>query len=213
MLKQMESKFLLSAKSTVQFPPPLFFEIAFFGRSNVGKSSLLNVFTGTPKLARVSSTPGCTREINFFMVDNKYYIVDLPGYGYAKYSKDEQRQWAELIDEYMKMRAKSVFGIVIIDIRRGITDLDEILFEMLSERGIHFGVVATKIDKLKKNELRSATLELKASLESLGHKSEIVRFSAITGDGKKELYNLVTKKCEEYRERNARSVFVDGVER
>lgn len=203
MQKQIEAKFMLSARSVQQFPRPLGFEVAFFGRSNVGKSSLLNTYAGVKKLAKVSATPGCTREINFFMADNKYYLVDLPGYGYAKYSRDEQQRWAELIGEYLRIRRDNILGIVILDMRRQITDLDVTLFEMLMQVGIKFEIVATKSDKLKKNELRAATLELKAALRELGIDTEVVRFSSETGEGKKELYGLIQKRLGEYREKAA----------
>lgn len=195
-----EAKFLLSARSASQFPRQLDFEAAFFGRSNVGKSSLLNAYTGVNKLARVSATPGCTREINFFMVDNKYYLVDLPGYGYARYSREEQSRWSELIDEYLTLRKSAILGVVILDIRRGLTDLDVMLLDILKTKGVGFIVVATKTDKLKTNELRAATLGLKASLRAAGFEGEVIRFSAVTGDGKKELYNGITKKFQQYRE-------------
>ena len=198
MNKQMVAEFMLSAMAKEQFPKPLGFEVAFFGRSNVGKSSLLNVYTGTKKLARVSATPGCTREINFFLIERKYYLVDLPGYGYAKYSRDERQKWAELINVYLRLRAKEILGIVILDLRRGVTDLDAALFEMLDGLDIRYDIVATKSDKLKKSELRSATLELKSQLESLGVKGEIVRFSSETCEGKKELYNLIKKRFHEF---------------
>lgn len=207
-----EAKFLLSARSAGQFPRPLDFEAAFFGRSNVGKSSLLNVYTGVNKLARVSATPGCTREINFFLVDNKYYLVDLPGYGYARYSRDEQQRWSELIEEYITLRQKCILGVVILDIRRGLTDLDVMLLDILKAKSVNFIIVATKTDKLKTNELRAATMELKTQLKLAGFETEIIRFSAVTGDGKKELYNGITKKFQQYREarkEKEESVFTD----
>jgi GTP-binding protein len=164
------------------------------------------------KLARVSSTPGCTREINFFLVDNKYYLVDLPGYGYARYSRDEQQRWSELIEEYITLRGKCILGVVILDIRRGLTDLDVMLLEILKAKSVNFIIVATKTDKLKTNELRAATMELKTQLKLAGFETEIIRFSATTGDGKKELYNGITKKFQQYREarkEKEESVFTD----
>ncbi|HNY10732.1 MAG TPA: ribosome biogenesis GTP-binding protein YihA/YsxC [Candidatus Wallbacteria bacterium] len=199
MLKQMEAKFMLSAKSTEQFPAPLGFEVAFFGRSNVGKSSLLNAYTAIKKLAKVSATPGCTREINFFFIDNKYYLVDLPGYGYTRYAHEEKQEWAILITQYLNLRRENILGMVIVDIRRGVTDMDISLFKVLTDLNIKFEIVATKSDKLKKNELRGATLELKAQLKDLGLDSEIVRFSSETGEGKKELYNLIQKRLAEFK--------------
>lgn len=212
MAQTSEAKFLLSARAVEQFPRALDFEAAFFGRSNVGKSSLLNEYTGMNKLARVSSTPGCTREINFFSVDNKYYLVDLPGYGYARYSKDEQQRWAELINEYITLRAGRILGIVILDIRRGLTPLDIMLLEILKSKNVNFIIVATKIDKLKTNELRAATLKVKSQLKLEGFDSEIIRFSAVTGEGKKELYNNITKKYQLFRQaarEKAEDVFVN----
>lgn len=212
MAQTSEAKFLLSARAVEQFPRALDFEAAFFGRSNVGKSSLLNEYTGMNKLARVSSTPGCTREINFFSVDNKYYLVDLPGYGYARYSKDEQQRWAELINEYITLRAGRILGIVILDIRRGLTPLDIMLLEILKSKNVNFIIVATKSDKLKTNELRAATLKVKSQLKLEGFDSEIIRFSAVTGEGKKELYNNITKKYQLFRQaarEKAEDVFVN----
>ncbi len=212
MAQTSEAKFLLSARAVEQFPRALDFEAAFFGRSNVGKSSLLNEYTGMNKLARVSSTPGCTREINFFSVDNKYYLVDLPGYGYARYSKDEQQRWAELINEYITLRAGRILGIVILDIRRGLTPLDIMLLEILKSKNVNFIIVATKIDKLKTNELRAATLKVKSQIKLEGFESEIIRFSAVTGEGKKELYNNITKKYQLFRQaarEKAEDVFID----
>jgi len=206
------AKFLLSARAVEQFPRPLDFEAAFFGRSNVGKSSLLNTYTGVSKLARVSGTPGCTREINFFLIDNKYYLVDLPGYGYARYSKDEQQRWAELINEYISLRASRILGVVILDIRRGLTDLDVMLLDILKSHDVNYIIVATKIDKLKTNELRAATLLLKSQIKSAGFDGDIIRFSSVTGEGKKELYNNITKKYQHYKElqkEKTDGVFVD----
>ncbi|MEZ7890838.1 MAG: ribosome biogenesis GTP-binding protein YihA/YsxC [Candidatus Wallbacteria bacterium] len=193
MAKEMKAEYLLSARSVEQFPRDLGFEVAFFGRSNVGKSSLLNTFTGLKKLAKVSATPGCTREINFFLVNNRYYLVDLPGYGYAKYSKEEQKRWSDIIMSYLKLRSKSILGAVILDIRRGVTDLDINLFDILVENNVRFEIIATKSDKLKKSELRPFTLKLKSELEALGLESDIVRFSSETGEGQRELYNLIQK--------------------
>jgi GTP-binding protein len=212
MAQTSEAKFLLSARAVEQFPRALDFEVAFFGRSNVGKSSLLNEYTGMNKLARVSSTPGCTREINFFSVDNKYYLVDLPGYGYARYSKDEQRRWAELINEYITLRAGRILGVVILDIRRGLTSLDIMLLEILKAKSVNFIIIATKIDKLKTNELRAATLKVKTQVKLEGFDSEIIRFSAVTGEGKKELYNNITKKYQLFRQaarEKAENIFID----
>lgn len=207
-----EAKFLLSARSVEQFPRALDFEAAFFGRSNVGKSSLLNIYTGVKKLARVSSTPGCTREINFFSVDNKYYLVDLPGYGYARYSKDEQQRWAELINEYITLRTGRILGVVILDIRRGLTPLDIMLLEILKSNNVNFIIVATKTDKLKTNELKAALLKVKTQIKLEGFESEIIRFSAVTGEGKKELYNSITKKYQLFRQtarEKAENIFID----
>ena len=167
------AEFSAAAKAQSELPPPLQLEIAFAGRSNVGKSSLLNKLMNRKNLARTSSTPGCTRQINFFSVRTAQGIhltlVDLPGYGYAKRSKDERKLWAELIDGYLLDRPTLRAVAVLVDVRRGLEPDDLGLLEMLESGSTNGGradfktlVVATKLDKLRAGERAAAVAKIKA---------------------------------------------------
>ncbi|HYQ44019.1 MAG TPA: ribosome biogenesis GTP-binding protein YihA/YsxC [Polyangiaceae bacterium] len=165
------AEFSAAAKAQAELPPPLQLEVAFAGRSNVGKSSLLNKLMNRKSLARTSSTPGCTRQINFFSVRTAQGVhlnlVDLPGYGYAKRSKEERKLWAELIDGYLLERPTLRAVAVLVDVRRGLEDDDLGLLEMLASRSssrAHFKavIVATKLDKLRAGERATALAKIKA---------------------------------------------------
>ncbi|HEX3849448.1 MAG TPA: ribosome biogenesis GTP-binding protein YihA/YsxC [Polyangiaceae bacterium] len=165
------AEFAAAAKGPVELPPPTQIEIAFAGRSNVGKSSLLNRLMNRKNLARTSSTPGCTRQINFFTVRTSagmnLSLVDLPGYGYAKRSKDERKLWAELIDTYLLERPTLRAVAVLVDVRRGLEPDDLGLVEMLETggsrtRSMKTLIVATKLDKLRAGERAAAIAKIKA---------------------------------------------------
>lgn len=152
----------------------------FCGRSNIGKSSLLNALTNSRGLARTSSTPGRTQTINFFLVDERIYFVDLPGYGYAKVSKSERDNWKILIESYLTGRKELKLALMLVDCRIPPTESDRMLKEWLDYHGIPNAVVLMKADKLSKNKLNQA---LRSSAEVLRTK-ETIAFSAITGLGK-----------------------------
>ena len=166
------AEFAAAAKSQAELPPPLQVEIAFAGRSNVGKSSLLNKLMNRKNLARTSSTPGCTRQINFFTVRTAQGVhvslVDLPGYGYAKRSKEERKLWADLIDGYLLERPTLRVVALRVDVRRGLEAEDLDLLEMLEtgsseSRGKPaLVIVATKLDKLRSGERNAALFKIKA---------------------------------------------------
>ena len=182
------TQFLLSAMAAEQFPPPDVPEIAFLGRSNVGKSSLLNALVGE-KAAKVSSTPGRTRAINFFaLLDQsqrrKMVFADLPGYGYAKISKSISAGWPEFIDPYLAMRSTLRLCVCLVDSNVPAQRNDAQLFDWLRAAGREFVVVATKIDRLSGNERTRNLLALKKELEL----DEILAVSAKTGYGIKELW-------------------------
>ena len=164
-------------------------EIAFSGRSNVGKSSLLNVLVRRKSLARVSSTPGKTREINFFRVNDAFHLVDLPGYGYARVSKAARNAWRPLIEGYLRT-SEHLRGVVqLIDARHPPSDDDQRMMQFLASLGVPTIVVATKVDKLKRSE-RDAALAVLA--EQLGiDDDQLIPFSAHTGEGRDELAQAI----------------------
>ena len=181
------ARFVKSAKQADDFPKDKKPEIAFCGRSNSGKSSLLNALTNSHGLARTSSTPGRTQLINFFLVDGQTYYVDLPGYGYAKVPKGIRDTWGEMIEGYLRNREPLKLAIMLVDSRIPPTDSDLTMKEWLDQFGIPNLVVLTKSDKISRNELTKA---LKICVETLQTK-EIIAFSAITGFGKEEVLKKI----------------------
>ena len=145
--------FMLSVVSLDTLPPAHLPEICFAGRSNVGKSSLINALTNRKGLARASNTPGRTRELNYFNVDERLFVVDLPGYGYAKASKSDIARWTKLTRQFLFGRASLRRVFLLIDSRHGMKDSDLELMGMLDETAVTYQVILTKVDKLKKGEL------------------------------------------------------------
>lgn len=191
----------LSAGNISQFPREPLPQIAFSGRSNVGKSSLLNTLLGRKKLARVSGTPGKTITVNFYDVDRKLYLVDLPGYGFARRPPEEKRKWSELTDGYFTKNASHdalKLVLQLVDVRTGPTDDDIMMINYLIDTRVPFLVVYTKTDKLGKTAL-SDTVE-KWKNEHFGKAGiEPILFSSVSGEGKdrlwKEIMNAVEKNA------------------
>jgi GTP-binding protein len=181
------ARFVKSAKQANDFPKDRKPEIAFCGRSNSGKSSLLNALTNSQGLARTSSSPGRTQLINFFLVDGQTYYVDLPGYGYAKVPKGIRDTWGEMIESYLRNREPLKLAIMLVDSRIPPTDSDQTMKGWLDHFGIPNLIVLTKSDKISRNELTKA---LKIGAETLQTK-EIIAFSAITGFGKEEVLKKI----------------------
>lgn len=160
-------------------------EIAFAGRSNVGKSSLLNRLVKRKAFARVSNTPGRTRELNFFRVNNQFVLVDLPGYGYAKISKERRAEWRPLISNFLR-RSPTLRGIVqLLDVRHDPTAEDHAMFELLADTGTPTIVVATKIDKLSAGKVKERMRALAIALQL--DEEQMIGFSATTGEGRDDL--------------------------
>lgn len=168
-------------------------QIALSGRSNVGKSSLINTLLGRKSLARVSSSPGKTITINYYDIDKKLYLVDLPGYGYAKRSQESKRSWSSLTEDYfLKNPSADALKLVIqlIDIRTGPTDDDIMMINLLIDREIPFTVVATKTDKLSASQLKAALEELDKSYFA-GTGIKPIPFSSVTRAGREELWKII----------------------
>ncbi len=185
---------IISAARPQQFPPeekqsgPI--EVAFLGRSNVGKSSLLNRLVGRSELAFTSSRPGCTQLINFYRVDQGVRFVDLPGYGYARVSLEERAQWKKLIESYLVGRQSLALSLLLIDARRGWMDMDLELKSWLEFHNRRYLVVATKIDKLKStNQVKTGMAAIQEQLKD----QEPVPFSALDGRGVREIWQTISK--------------------
>ncbi len=154
--------FMLGVAHLVQLPPSKGVEIAFAGRSNVGKSSLINALTGVNDLARASNTPGRTRELNFFDVGGAFRLVDMPGYGYAKAPKKDVKKWQSLLRGYLRGRPGLTRVFVLIDSRHGVLEADEEMFKLLDESAVTYQLVLTKTDKIKPAELEKVRAETEA---------------------------------------------------
>jgi GTP-binding protein len=186
------SRFMLSASDAAHFPPPSLPEVAFLGRSNVGKSSVINALVGT-KLARTSNTPGRTRSINFFEIRRagqpkpELLFTDLPGYGYAKVSREISEDWARFVDPYLHQRSSLTLCLALVDANVSPQASDRQLLEFLEAARRPHVIVATKCDRLSGNELPRA-------LKTLGQEyagATIIPFSAKTGAGKDDLWSLI----------------------
>lgn len=178
------------AVSPSQYPTGDFPEVALAGRSNVGKSSLINKMVNRKALARTSSTPGKTRTINFYNVNDMIYFVDLPGYGYAKVSKEEKAKWGNIIEEYLNERENLRLAILLVDSRHEPTKDDVMMFQWIKATKKRVVVVATKTDKLTKNQLSKNMYVIKKTL-SMKEDDRLVFFSAQTGAGRDELWSVI----------------------
>ena len=169
-------------------------EVAFAGRSNVGKSSLLNALVRRKSFARVSRTPGRTREINFFRVNNNFVLVDLPGYGYARISKAKKAEWRPMIESYLR-RTTQLRGIVLLlDIRREPSEDDRAMLDFLADLGVPTIVALTKADKLNKAESRQKVADVSRRLAL--EPEQVIQFSAHSGEGRNELLEAITQIVE-----------------
>jgi GTP-binding protein len=182
----LKAEFIRGASSPEQFPSDGLPEVAFLGRSNVGKSSLINAIAGQRGLAFTSNTPGRTQSINFYRVDDRLYFTDLPGYGYAKVPVAAKNEWAKLIEHYLRERSTLRLSFLILDARRGWMDKDLELKAWLEVNNQPYIVVASKIDKLNQSEQRR-------SIQAIRQYAEPLPFSAVTGRGVREIWQAITK--------------------
>lgn len=188
-------EFLISAASPKDFPKNRLPEIAFAGKSNVGKSSVINRLLQRKNFARVGEKPGKTIHVNYFTVDSKCYFVDLPGYGYAKVSQAEKDRWGKLMDDYFAS-GRIDLGILIVDARHAPTNNDITMANWFLQSDCPFVVVANKLDKVKKSELMGNLATIREDLE-LPEDCPIIPFSAEKGDGRDELIKHVLKAVGE----------------
>ena len=176
-----------------QLPPSDLPEIVFSGRSNVGKSSLINKILNRKSLARVSATPGKTTTINFYRLDT-LRLADLPGYGYSKRSKTEMQRWAELVEGYFGSKRNIILVVQLVDMRHAATKDDEMMLHFLIEQGLPFCVVLTKSDKLNVSERKASLERLSVQLDFLPEGTPVIPFSAVKGEGVEDLKRLMEAK-------------------
>ncbi|MBA4422947.1 MAG: YihA family ribosome biogenesis GTP-binding protein [Syntrophus sp. (in: bacteria)] len=191
-MKVLSAEFVLSAKEPVHYPPAVLPEIAFAGRSNVGKSSLINTLLKRKGLARTSNTPGRTQEINFFSVNNWLAFIDLPGYGYAKVPEGIRKHWGPMIETYLSERETLRLVVLILDIRRDPAEEDRQLIGWLAFYRLPFLIVLTKIDKVSRNELGRRQSRIGEDL-GLSPATPLISFSAKTGVGRDLLWREIEK--------------------
>ena len=185
-----KSEFIISAVKREQYPTDGRNEVAFVGRSNVGKSSIINALTNRRKLAKVSQTPGKTRLINFFLINDGFYLVDLPGYGYAKVSKSEKDSCGKTIETYLTGREELKKVILLVDSRHKPTADDIMMYEWIKHFNYECVVVATKSDKLSNNELVKSRKLIRETLK-LGENEQLHFFSSLNKKGKDELIDTL----------------------
>lgn len=186
-------RFVKSLTEIKDKPLPNLHELAVVGRSNVGKSSLINSIFNQKKLAKISSTPGKTRLINYFDVQGKFYFVDLPGYGFAKIPKIEYSKWKKMIENYLKDNSELKLVLVLIDARRGILQIDRTMMDWLDYINIRHKIILTKVDKISNNELS----KIKSKVISQVSDKNIILYSSKIEKGRIELINLLNSEMLE----------------
>lgn len=183
-------EFVKSAARSDAFPADSLPQIAFAGKSNVGKSSVLNCVLQRKNFARVGQKPGKTIHINYFKVDERAYFVDLPGYGYAQVAQSEKERWGELMESYFAQPERITLGVMIVDARHAPTQLDCVMARLFQDSGCPFLVVANKLDKLKKSEIEPNMLRIRRDLQ-LSEQTLLIPFSAEKGTGRETLVRAI----------------------
>ena len=188
-----KADFIASYGISSQLPESDRPELSFSGRSNVGKSSVINRLLNRKNFARVGATPGKTTQVNYFLIDNRVYLTDLPGYGYAKVSKEERERWGRLMESYFQAPGLITLGVLIVDARHKPTADDVTMFQWFRGTGCPVVVVANKLDKLKKSEIDPNLQVIRDTLE-LSEQDCLVPFSAEKGTGKTELLSAISQR-------------------
>lgn len=191
-MKIKTATFMLSAAKAEQFPAGALPEVAFVGRSNVGKSSLLNSLVNRKQLAMTSGNPGKTRLINFFLINESFRFVDLPGYGFARVSKDMKEQWGRLIETYLSQRQELRLVAQLVDMRHEPTADDLAMYQWLIYYNLPTVIVATKADKISRGNRDKHIRQIRSGL-GLGAEGPVIPYSAKTGEGKDALWNMIAQ--------------------
>lgn len=192
-----KAEFVKSSTNLKECPDPKMPEYAFIGRSNVGKSSLINLITGRKNLAKISTSPGKTKCINHFLINEQWYLVDLPGYGFAKVSKTERENWGKLIHQYLVKRKNLLCTFLLVDSRHEVQKSDNEFIEWMGMTGLPFVLIFTKSDKLSKKQLADNLMDYRKALkEKWAELPEMIVTSAKTGKGKEAIIEFIahTKK-------------------
>lgn len=189
-----KARYELTAVKPAQYPAGQLPEIALAGRSNVGKSSIVNTLLNRKSLARVSSEPGKTRGINFYNVDDCFYFVDLPGYGFAKVSKEEKASWGAMIETYLNHRLQLRMVLLLVDIRHSPTEDDRTMYNWIRERGLPCLVAATKADKISRGQIHGRLQDIKKVLGLQGE--SLLAYSSETKLGRDEIWGVINKTLE-----------------
>ncbi len=208
-MKITSARFIASLTDIKQLPTDGLPEIALVGRSNVGKSSLINKLCGKKNLAFISSTPGKTQALNYFLINESFYIVDLPGYGYARVPEHVKAGWSKLIENYLSNREQIKLVLHIVDARHEPTELDKMMAGWLDYFKIPYIIVITKIDKIARSKVARQVEMIKNAFGKLRYCQDFVTFSAITGVGKNELLSIIEKYISsgEKKQRSSKKQF------
>ena len=193
-MKIVSAEFIKSIYDLRALPNSVLTEFVFVGRSNVGKSSLINVICNKKKMAKIGSVPGKTRQLNYFLINEKFYLVDLPGYGYAKVPEQIRAGWRKLVEDYISERSNVKLVFVLIDSRHETTYLDELMVSWLEYYEIPFAIILTKSDKISANKMQKQIYRASKIVNNEDLCIDYIPFSIITGEGKYEILKLV----EEY---------------
>lgn len=196
-MKVKNANFIISAVSSKQYPETDMFEIALAGRSNVGKSSFINKLINRKSLARTSSKPGKTQQLNYYNIDDIFHFVDVPGYGYAKVSKSERAKWGNMLEEYFTTRQPLKLVLLLMDFRHEPTREDKQMKEFVEYYGIPYYIIATKADKVKRGVWNKHESIFRKKLE-LSSNTPIVIFSSETGEGSDQIWHIIEHLIAEY---------------
>jgi len=194
-MKIKSSEFVISAVGPKQYPDEGLPEVALAGRSNVGKSSLINRMLLRKNLARTSSQPGKTQQLNYYRINGELFFVDVPGYGYAKVSRTEREAWGRMIENYLMNREPLKLVILLVDLRHPPTALDRSMYDWLSHYGIPLCVVGTKADKLSRSQLPKHAKQVRETL-GMPKGQPLVLFSSETGAGRDELWSIIEQAAD-----------------